>query len=114
MKILFLILFSLCVLSASSQVGKQNPKQKIDTVEASCGKCKFGLKGKTCDLAIRINGKAYYIDGASIDQFGDAHEDDGFCNAIRKAEVQGKLEGDKYQVTYMKVLPEPKRKPSIH
>ena len=80
-------------------------------MDASCGKCKFGLAGKTCDLAVRIDGKAYYADGAGIDNFGDAHAKDGFCNAIRKAEVQGELVDDRFKITYIKILPEVKAKP---
>jgi hypothetical protein len=79
-------------------------------VDASCGKCKFGLPGKTCDLAVRIDGKAYYADGAGIDNFGDAHAKDGFCNAIRKAEVQGEVVDDRFKITYINVLPEVKAK----
>ncbi len=29
-------------------------------VEASCGQCNFGLAGNSCDLAIRVDGKAYF------------------------------------------------------
>ena len=27
-------------------------------VETACGECQLGLNGKSCDLAVRINGKA--------------------------------------------------------
>ncbi len=92
-----------------SQVGKADPAKKMLTAEASCGKCQLGLKGKTCDLAVRIDGKAYYVDGASIDDFGDAHDKDGFCNAIRKAEVQGEVVNDRFKLTYIKLLPGEKK-----
>jgi len=36
-------------------------------VEASCGQCQFGLPGRGCDLAVRIDGDAYYVDGTGID-----------------------------------------------
>ncbi|HMI79905.1 MAG TPA: DUF6370 family protein, partial [Ferruginibacter sp.] len=81
----------------------------IQTVEVSCGKCKLGLPGTTCDMAIRFDGKAYYVDGANIDSFGDAHAHDGMCNAIRKAEVQGQLVDNRFKVSYIKVLPEVKK-----
>ncbi len=80
----------------------------VQVVEVSCGKCKLGLPGKTCDLAVRISGKAYYVDGADIDNFGDAHADDGMCNAIRKAEIQGKLVNNRFKISYIKLLPEKK------
>lgn len=90
----------------------QQTKQKTNTndstvqiVEASCGECKFGLHGKSCDLAVRINGKAYFVDGTKIDSYGDAHAEDGFCNAIRKAEVKGHVENGRFFATYFKLLP---------
>ena len=76
------------------------------TVEASCGQCKFGLKAKGCSLAVRIDGKAYFVDGSDIDSHGDAHADDGFCNKIRKANVQGVVVNDRFRATYFKLLPE--------
>lgn len=105
---LVVLLFSFYISAAFSQETKTNlpdPTKKIQIVEASCGKCQFGLAGKSCDLAIRINGKAYYVDGTDIDSHGDAHAKDGFCNAIRKAEVQGQVEGDRFKLTYFKLLP---------
>jgi hypothetical protein len=104
----------LCILgltfAASAQSAKPktvvpDPSRKIETLEAACGMCQMGLKGEDCALAVRVNGKAYYVDGTNIDSHGDAHAKDGFCNMIRKAEVQGALEGDKYKVTYFKLLP---------
>lgn len=79
--------------------------KKIMIVEASCGECKLGLPGKSCDLAVRISGKAYFVDGTVIDKHGDAHAKDGFCNSIRKAEVQGEIINDRFKATYFKLLP---------
>ncbi|MEY3678325.1 MAG: hypothetical protein RI924_466 [Bacteroidota bacterium] len=74
-------------------------------VEASCGICKFGMEGDDCALAVKIDGKPYYVDGTSIDEHGDAHGKTGFCNAIRKAEVMGRLENGRFKVTKFKLLP---------
>lgn len=68
-------------------------------VETACGECQFGMKGKSCDLAVRIDGKAYFVDGTTIDKHGDAHAKDGFCNAIRKASVTGKVENGRFKAT---------------
>ena len=62
------------------------------------------MKGKDCKLAVRYQKKPYYVQGTSIDDHGDAHEDKGFCSVIRKARVQGKLKGDKFVVTYFKLI----------
>ena len=101
---------SLVVLSAIGQTKKTtvsivNANKKTAVVETACGECQFGLKGKSCDLAVKINGKAYFVDGTNINDHGDAHEDDGFCNAVRKAEVQGTLVKNRYKVTYFKLMP---------
>ena len=91
--------------SAKSDISKPDPNKKIQTVELSCGECKFHLKGESCDLAVRIKGKAYFLDGANIDAIGDAHGKMGFCNAIRKAEVQGEIVDNRFKATYIKLLP---------
>jgi hypothetical protein len=115
MKSLFIILCSsLFSLTAICQTNKTNNNmpvadKPIQVVEVSCGKCKLGLAGKTCDMAVRIDGKAYYADGANIDAFGDAHAHDGMCNAIRKAELQGELVGDRFKISYIKLLPDAKK-----
>lgn len=107
---LILICFFASSLTASAQTTQSkinipNPAKKTDTLEAACGICQLGLQGDDCALAVRVNGKAYYVDGTNIDSHGDAHAKDGFCNMIRKAEVQGALVGDKYKVSYFKLLP---------
>ncbi len=89
-----------------------DPDKKIQIVETACGQCKLGMPGKSCDLAVRIDGKAYFVDGTSIDEHGDAHAKTGFCNAIRNAEVQGELKDNRFKVTYFKlVTPTDKKEP---
>lgn len=88
------------------KVAIPDPGKKILVVEAACGECRFKLKGDGCDLAVRIEGKAYFVDGTDIDSHGDAHAKDGFCNAVRKAEVQGEVVKDRFKVTYFKLLKE--------
>ncbi|CAM1371358.1 conserved hypothetical protein [Tenacibaculum sediminilitoris] len=82
------------------------PKEKTQIVEASCGQCQFGLNSQNgCDLAVKIDGQAYFIDGVHIDDFGDAHDEKiGFCNVVRKAEVTGKVEDDRFKATSFKVV----------
>jgi hypothetical protein len=98
---LFIVLFSLTVIA---QEKKEVPSKQI--VEASCGQCQFGMEGKECDLAVRINGKSYFVDGTHIDKHGDAHAADGFCAKVRKAEVIGEIVDNRFKVTYFKLLPE--------
>ena len=65
-------------------------------VLASCGMCNFGMKNKKrCSLAIQINDTAYDVKGTSIDDHGDSHAKEGFCNAIRVANVKGEIKKNK-------------------
>lgn len=109
--LLVTILSFQAVAQQKEKASTPDPSKKILVVEASCGQCKFGLPGKDCDLAIRTNGKAYFVDGTKIDDHGDAHAKDGFCEAIRKAKVQGEIKGDRFKATYFQLLPEDKKKP---
>ena len=106
MKKLF-FLFFLAAFTATAQskpAGKLDSTKPILTLETSCGSCNFEMPGKDCFLAVRYEGKAYAVEGTSIDDHGDAHEEKGFCNAVRKAKVQGSLKGDKFVVTYFELL----------
>lgn len=85
---------------------KPDPKKKILIVEAACGECRFKMKGEGCDLAVKINGKTYFVNGTDIDSHGDAHAKDGFCNAVRKAEVQGEIVNNRFVATYFKLIKE--------
>lgn len=105
-KKIFLVAFLFVAVAINAQDKKEQPKSQI--VEASCGQCQFGLKGHGCDLAVRIDGKSYFVDGTAIDDHGDAHAKDGFCEAIRKAEVTGEVLENRFKVTSFKLLPENK------
>lgn len=107
------ILFILISIAANSNCFAQTNTSKtnlidstkaVKIVEVSCGQCQFKMAGKGCNLAVRIKGKSYFVDGTTIDEHGDAHADDGFCKAIRKAEVQGKIVKNRFVVSYFKML----------
>ncbi|WP_040280448.1 DUF6370 family protein [Psychroserpens damuponensis] len=88
------ILVFVLVLSAACS------SSETQTVQLSCGQCQFGLTTqKGCDLAVKIDDKAYFVDGAHIDDFGDAHDKHtGFCEVIRTAEVSGEVIDDRFKV----------------
>jgi len=64
------------------------------------------MKAKGCDLAIRINGKSYFVDGATMDQLGDAHAHDGLCNMVRKAKVSGELVESRFKAISFELIDE--------
>ncbi|WP_333599386.1 DUF6370 family protein [Flavobacterium sp.] len=98
-KIISVLLLVVC-FSINAQ---DQPKAQI--VEVSCGLCQFGMKANGCDLAVRIDGKTYFVDGTKIDEHGDAHAEDGLCNMVRKAEVVGEIKNNRFVVTSFKLLP---------
>jgi Family of unknown function (DUF6370) len=115
----FLMFLCCCILAFAASGQQKDTRQqqpdstkKIQVVEAACGECQLGLDGNSCDLAVRIEGKSWFVDGTDIDSHGDAHAKDGFCKTIRKAEVQGELVANRFKVTYFKLLndPVPQRK----
>ncbi|MEE9348535.1 MAG: DUF6370 family protein [Flavobacteriaceae bacterium] len=87
-----IIILSFLAISCSEKT------EKSQIVEASCGQCQFGLTTpKGCDLAIKIDGKAYFVDGTKITDHGDAHNKvDGFCEVVRKAKVTGKIVDNRF------------------
>jgi hypothetical protein len=105
-KIFLVIVISFLVNQCFSQ--QANRKNQADSsrpfyeAEASCGSCKLNMNGKGCFLAIRLNEKNYFVQGAGIDDFGDAHDKEGFCNAIRKVTIQGEIKEDHFILSYIK------------
>ena len=108
-QILFISFLILCGLQTTAQTSiksldKPDTSKKILIAEVSCGECQFKMTGNSCDLAVRINGKTYFVDGTTIDQHGDAHAKDGFCESIKKAEVQGEIVMERFKVSYFKII----------
>lgn len=108
MKKLFLAICMVCSFTSlcaqDSTALKFDPTKKSMIVEAACGQCQFQMKGKGCTLAVRIKGKSYFVEKAHIDAFGDAHDTEGFCNAISKAKVQGQVVGGKFIASYFELI----------
>ena len=112
-KLLFTLFIALCCFAANAQ----KPAKKVSapkiiknqTVEIACGECKFKMEGKSCDLAIRIDGKSYFVDGKTVDDFGDAHDEKhGFCNVISKATVTGEIVNNRFKATDIKLITQKK------
>ncbi|MBA4150868.1 MAG: hypothetical protein H0X66_22380 [Verrucomicrobia bacterium] len=75
-------------------------------VDAGCGQCLLGLKEKKgCDLAVRMKGQSYFVDGFKMRQFGDPDEDGGMCNVLRKTKVTGEIVNNRFQATTFDLVP---------
>ncbi len=78
---------------------------KIQIVDAACGQCQFNMTEKSgCDLAVRMNGKSYFVEGTKIDDHGDAHADDGFCSTVRTARVKGEIVEGRFKVESFELI----------
>lgn len=97
-----ILLLSIFIISFSCS----NKKEIKQVAEISCGQCQFELDSQNgCDLAVRIDNKAYFVDGFNIDDFGDAHnKQTGFCEVVRKANIQGKIENNKFLASSIKMI----------
>ena len=93
-KIIGCLMFLFFFTTESFAQNNSSAEIKSDSLyqgEVSCGTCMFKMKGAGCKLAVKINQQYYFVDGAGIDDFGDAHAENGFCNAIRKASIKGAI-----------------------
>lgn len=105
MSLIFIFMVHLSMSQQFRLSKKPDPKKELIEVEAGCGMCQFGLKDKDCLLAIRKDSKVLHVKGTGIDDHGDAHGDDGFCNATHRAWVQGRMKGDTFVVSYFDLIP---------
>ena len=101
---------SLWVLAIALGLGSCTTRPSValldpTVVEAACGECKFGMRGKSCDIAVRVGGRSYFVDGVKADALGDAHAADGICESIRKARVTGTVTGNRFVATGFELLP---------
>jgi hypothetical protein len=107
MKKLILLLLFVPLVSFGQETYKSklkfNPEINLIKAEASCGICMLNMEGKECELAVKIKYSKYYVVGTGIDDYGDAHSEKGFCNAIRKADIQGEVIDNKFHITYFKL-----------
>lgn len=84
----------------------QAAKGDARRVEIGCGTCIYKMTGvEGCPLAIRIDGKAWLVEGSGIDDHGDAHAADGLCNTARPALAHGAVIGDRYFAIEINALP---------
>lgn len=112
MKKLITICFALMIGIASKATSTSEFKNFSDStqiVKTACGECIYGKQGAGCQLAVRIKGKVYFVEGTTIADHGDEHAEDGFCNTQRKAKVSGKIVDDKFIATSFELVKKDKK-----
>ena len=72
-------------------------------VLVSCGMCNFKNGDNDCALAIKIGPKVLKVRGVGIDDHGDSHDVDGYCNVIKKTYVEGIVRNNTFLPTKMDV-----------
>ena len=72
-------------------------------VLVSCGMCNFMNGDNDCALAIKIGSKVLKVRGVGIDDHGDSHDSDGYCNVIKKTYVEGIVRNNTFIPTKMDV-----------
>ena len=67
----------------------------------SCGMCNFLTDDNDCSLAVKIGSKVLKVRGVGIDDHGDSHASDGYCNVIKKKYVEGIVRNNLFLPTKM-------------
>ena len=65
-------------------------------VMVSCGMCNFMTNDNDCAMAIKVGKGVYSVSGVGIDEHGDSHAKDGYCNVIKKVYVEGRVSGNRF------------------
>ena len=114
--ILILFISSVTVVMGSAGANDNDKySMRVDLiVDTACGMCQFGMDDeKGCVLAVEMNSEYYYVEGTNIDDHGDAHAKDGFCNSIRKARVKGVIKGERFFLENIKLFELSDRKKGV-
>lgn len=103
-----ILILSILLISISTNA---QTKEKTYKVLASCGTCQLDMNSEAgCALAIQYGGKKYWVDGTAINDHGDEHAADGFCETTRKAEVTGTFNENRFNATSFTLLTDKKKK----
>jgi len=96
--------------SVSNSVSKTGLLEKVPankyvagTVLVSCGMCNFLTSENDCSMAIKIGSDIYKVSEKNIDDHGDSHASDGYCNVIKKVYVEGNVKSNKFFPTKMEI-----------
>mgnify|MGYP000876757593 CR=1 FL=1 len=68
----------------------------------------FNQKEKGCNLKIKVGDKIYPVEGTTLHEHGNAHSDEGFCNAVRVAYANGKMQKGTFYAKSFILIESPK------
>ena len=60
-------------------------------------KCKAFLIISSNNINFLVGKKTFNVKGTGMEDHGDSHAEDGFCNAVRIANVKGKVSKGKFK-----------------
>ena len=67
----------------------------------SCGMCNFMNGDNDCALTIKVGQSVLSLKDVGIDDHGDSHAKDGYCNVIKKVYVEGRVRGKTFKANKM-------------
>ena len=63
--------------------------------------CNFMNGDNDCALAIKVGRDVLSLKDVGIDDHGDSHAKDGYCNVIKKVYVEGRVRGKTFKANKM-------------
>lgn len=104
-------IFLISIILLFTNTTNAQKKEKTYKVLTACGTCQFDMASPNgCALAIKIADKTYWVDGSSISDHGNEHAEDGLCKCVKKAEVKGVFEENRFKSSSFTLIPEKKKK----
>ncbi|SMB97969.1 hypothetical protein SAMN00120144_2302 [Hymenobacter roseosalivarius DSM 11622] len=76
--------------AAASVAAAPDKAKEVMVADAACGQCKLGLPGKSCDLAVRLGGKSYFLTGRILTPTATLTPTTGFATLSAKRRYRAK------------------------
>ena len=70
--------------------------------EIGCALCQMGLDCESCQLAVKIEDKTYFVEGFEM----DAEAEHELCSVIKKAKVKGQVAENRFKAENIEFIEE--------